>query len=287
MSQFILSGFADEIAPELDTQIRVMKSLEISYIEMRGVNGKNLCDYSLAQAQEIKAQLDEAGVKISAIGSPIGKINITDPFEPHLKAFRHVLDLADCLETKYIRMFSFFMPKGVDPSQSRDEVLCRWQGFVDAAKGRGITLLHENEKDIYGDTPERCLDLLTSLNCEYVRATFDPANFIQCGVEVYPHAYTMLRPYIEYMHIKDAKASDGAVTVAGRGDGHIPSVLQDLKDSGYTGFLSLEPHLTNFVGFADLEESAEVAQKEDMSQGAKLFAAASASLTDILQNLKA
>ena len=58
MSQFILSGFADEIAPELDTQIRVMKSLEISYIEMRGVNGKNLCDYSLAQAQEIKAQLD-------------------------------------------------------------------------------------------------------------------------------------------------------------------------------------------------------------------------------------
>ena len=154
-------------------------------------------------------------------------------------------------------------------------------------KGAGITLLHENEKDIYGDTPERCLDLLTSLNCEYVRATFDPANFIQCGVEVYPHAYTMLRPYIEYMHIKDAKASDGAVTVAGRGDGHIPSVLQDLKDSGYTGFLSLEPHLTNFVGFADLEESAEVAQKEDMSQGAKLFAAASASLTDILQNLKA
>ena len=198
-----------------------------------------------------------------------------------------MLDLADCLETKYIRMFSFFMPKGVDPSQYRDEVLCRWQGFVDAAKGRGITLLHENEKDIYGDTPERCLDLLTSLNCEYVRATFDPANFIQCGVEVYPHAYTMLRPYIEYMHIKDAKASDGAVTVAGRGDGHIPSVLQDLKDSGYTGFLSLEPHLTNFVGFADLEESAEVAQKEDMSQGAKLFAAASASLTDILQNLKA
>ena len=287
MSQFILSGFADEIAPELDTQIRVMKSLEISYIEMRGVNGKSLCDYSLAQAQEIKAQLDEAGVKISAIGSPIGKINITDPFEPHLEAFRHVLDLADCMETKYIRMFSFFMPKGADPSQYRDEVLLRWQGFVDAAKGRGITLLHENEKDIYGDTPERCLDLLSSLNCEYVRATFDPANFIQCGVEVFPHAYTMLRPYIEYMHIKDAKASDGAVTVAGRGDGHIPSVLQDLKDSGYSGFLSLEPHLTNFVGFADLEESAEIAQKEDMSQGAKLFAAASASLTDILQKLKA
>ena len=97
MSQFILSGFADEIAPELDTQIRVMKYFRVlSYIEMRGVNGKNLCDYSLAQAQEIKAQLDEAGVKISAIGSPIGKINITDPFEPHLKAFRHVLDLADC-----------------------------------------------------------------------------------------------------------------------------------------------------------------------------------------------
>ncbi|HAA24848.1 MAG TPA: xylose isomerase, partial [Ruminiclostridium sp.] len=46
----------------------------------------------------------------------------------------------------------------------------------------GIILAHENEKGIYGDTPERCVDIIKSMNCDYVRAVFDPANFIQCDV---------------------------------------------------------------------------------------------------------
>lgn len=202
MSKFIISGFADEIDPMLDKQMATLDELGVSYIEMRGVDDKNLCDCTLDEARAIKARLDSRGFKLSAVGSPIGKIQITDDFAPHLEKFRHALDIAEIMETKYIRMFSFFMPKDSDPAQWRDEVITRWNGFIEAAKGRGITLLHENEKGIYGDIPERCLDLLKALDNPMVRATFDPANFVQCGAKPFPDGYELLKDYVEYVDRK-------------------------------------------------------------------------------------
>ena len=169
---------------------------------MRGVNGKNIVEHSLDEVKDIKKQLDERGFKISAIGSPIGKIGITDDFGPHFDLFKHTLEIANILETEYIRMFSFYIPEGEVPSHYREEVLERWRKFADVAKGTGVMLLHENEKGIYGDTPERCLDLIESLNCQYCGAIFDPANFVQCDVETYPYGFELLIDHIIYMHIR-------------------------------------------------------------------------------------
>lgn len=141
--------------------------------------------------------------------------------------------------------------------------------MVDEAKRRGLVLLHENEKHIYGDTPERCLDLMQEFYGEHFQATFDPANFVQCQVNVYPHAYDLLASYIAYMHIKDAHLTDGTVTVAGRGDGGVKEVLSRLSEENFEGFLSLEPHLTDFVGFKDLEQHAVEEVKEDAGMGGK------------------
>lgn len=278
--EFIISGFADEIDANLNVQMDVLDQLEIKYIEMRGVNGKNLTDYTLNEVKEIKKQLDQRGFRLSAVGSPIGKIGINDDFAPHLEKFRHTLKIAEVMDTKYIRMFSFFIPKGEDPAQYRDEVLNRWRAFLEAAEGTDITLLHENEKDIYGDTPERCLDLVESLNNESFRLTFDPANFVQCDVEVYPKAFDMLKDHIEYMHIKDALSDGHQVVPSGQGDGKIKEVLDALREMGYQGFLSLEPHLGNFVGFADLEPGTV---GSDMPEGgAKQFSVAVHALRQLL-----
>lgn len=285
MLKYTLTGFADEISPDLNLQMDVLDDLDVHYIEARGVDGKNLCDYTLEEAAVIKQRLDARGIRLSAIGSPIGKIEITDPFEPHFEKFCHVCDLAKLFETPTIRMFSFYIPEGDDPASHRDEVLRRLKIMVEEAKKRGIVLQHENEKRIYGDTPERCLDLMKELYCENFKATFDPANFVQCGVKPYPHAYELLKPYISYMHIKDAHLSDGVVTVAGRGDGGVKEILQALSDADFEGFLSVEPHLTNFVGFADLEGGAEEQLKADAGQGGKLWAAAVGSLRGLIAEL--
>ena len=286
MLKYQLSGFADEISPELDVQMDVLDSLGIRFIEARRVDGKNLCDYTPEEAKTVKARLDERGFRLSAIGSPLGKIQITDSFEEHFEKFKTACDLAELFETPIIRLFSFYIPKGADPVIYREEVLRRTEAFVEEARRRGLRLQHENEKGIYGDTPSRCLDLMQHFYGENYQCTFDPANFVQCGVETYPYGYRLLEPYITYMHIKDAFLSDGHVTVAGRGDGHVPEILAALSRRGYDGFLSLEPHLHNFVGLSDLEQDAVEAVSADAGEGARLFAAAAASLKGILASLE-
>lgn len=291
MNNFILSAFADEIDPQLSTQMDVLDRFGIKHIEMRGVNGKNLTLYSLEEAREIKKQLDRRCFKISAVGSPIGKIKITEAFDPHLELFRHTIKIAKILDTKYIRMFSFYIPKGEAPEKYREEVINRLKQFIDAADGSGLTLLHENEKDIYGDTPERCLDLFETINCSYFKAVFDPANFVQCDIKTYPRAYNLLKSHIAYIHIKDALFKNHRVVPAGYGDGKVKEILTELYKSGFEGFLSLEPHLANFVGFADLElndkdernsgmVSLQAAKMESESQ--KKFAIAVSALNRIL-----
>jgi sugar phosphate isomerase/epimerase len=283
MSRFILSAFADEIDPRLDVQMDVLEQHGISYIEMRGVGGKNITEYSPEEVREIKKQLDDRGFRISAIGSPIGKIGITDDFGPHLELFKRTLEIAKILETRYIRMFSFYIPEGEKPEKYRDEVMDRWRQFLEAAEGTGIMLLHENEKGIYGDTPQRCLDLVKAMDSANLKLIFDPANFIQCDVVTYPEAYELLKEYIVYMHIKDAVYSDHHVVPAGQGDGRVKDILERLYKSGFDGFLSIEPHLWNFVGFAELENRKIEASTED--SGPEKFAIAAYALKKMIREI--
>src|ERR1039457_404079 len=90
------------------------------------------------------APLAARGIRTSSVGSPIGKIAITEDFEPHLARFSRALHVAGVLGAPYIRLFSFFMPAGDDPAWHRDEVLRRMTALVTAAKGHDVVLLHEN-----------------------------------------------------------------------------------------------------------------------------------------------
>lgn len=278
MSKFTLSAFADEIDQNLKTQMDVLDEHGIKHIEMRGVNGKNLTLCTIDEVKEIKKQMDDRGFALSAIGSPLGKIKITDTFAPHMELFKHTLEIAEIMKTKYIRLFSFFI-EADDYTPYRDEVMERMTKFADAAKNFNVILLHENEKDIYGDTPERCADILKTLNSPTVRATFDPANFVQCGVDTLK-AYELLKPYIEYVHIKDALFADNSVVPAGQGDGNVKEIIIRLKQRGYEGFLTLEPHLGSFDGSDSLEKDNKFKNLPD--GGPRLFAIAVTALNKIL-----
>ncbi len=277
MSSFILSAFADEIDMNLNTQMSVLKSHSINHIEMRGVNGVNVSELTAQQARDIKARLDDEGFHISAVGSPIGKQDITDDFEPHLELFKRVIETAHILNTKYIRLFSFYIPK--DSTEYRDEVFERIDILVQANKGSGVTLLHENERGIYGENAERCVEILSTF--KDMRATFDSANFVICGVDAL-YAFELLREYIAYLHIKDAFINSEVIVPAGQGDGCIPEILSRLKSSGYEGFLSLEPHLADFEGFSALGKGVFVSKG---GGGAEKFAVALDALRHILDGI--
>jgi sugar phosphate isomerase/epimerase len=185
---------------------------------------------------------------------------------------RRIADVAGRFGTPIVRVFSFFMPTGEPPERYRESVIDRMGALAEIAAERGIVLAHENEKEIYGDIPERCADLITSVGSPALRATFDAANFVQCGVRPHTDAYQLLRPHLVYLQVKDALAATGQVVPAGQGDGEVRQTLAALAASGFTGYASLEPHLAEagrYGGFS----------------GAQEFRRAAAALKDLLREL--
>ncbi len=249
-AMWTLTGFADEIDPELGLQLETLVSLGIRHLELRAVWETNVVRLTRQQLLAARGQLGQAGVRVSSIGSPIGKVALDAPFEPHLEEFRRALDAAAFFDAPYVRMFSFFIPKGDDPDRHRGPVLERLGRLVRLAEEHGRTLLHENEKHIYGDVPQRCLDLLRAFESPRLRAAWDPANFVQCGVTPFADGYAALRPYIAYVHVKDALRAGGQVVPAGAGDGQWPETLDALQADGFDGFFSMEPHLRHAGAFA-------------------------------------
>jgi sugar phosphate isomerase/epimerase len=252
-----VTGFADEISKDLGEQIALLTELKIKFVEFRSAWGTKVLDLTDEQLATAKQQLDQAGIQLSSVGSDLGKIQITDPFESHLERARHGVEVANFFGAKYIRMFSFFMPEGQDPGVYRDEVMRRTRAMVELAEAGGIVLLHENEKDIFGDTPERVVDLMTTIDSPNYRAIFDPANYVQCGIKPATEAYPLVKEFTDYIHCKDARYPTpgqelGEVVPSGEGDGQFPELLQALKESGFNGFLSIEPHLGDFDAFGGL-----------------------------------
>ena len=277
----LLSGFADEIAQDLDTQIKGFKKLGIRYIEMRGVDGANLISHTDVKVREIKSRLDAEGMKLSALGSPLGKIGMEDPFEPHYEEFKRAVEIAHMMDTPNIRMFSFY------PPHDKEAVFERLGRFADYAKENNVCLLHENEKDIYGEKAKECREIMDTFGGEHFKAVFDFANFVQAGQDTL-EAYELLKDHIAYIHVKDALAGSGKVVPSGFGDGNVEEILRCLFAGGYKGFLSIEPHLFDFDGFAGLERgnrkipAYEEGKKPD---GFEAFSLATQSLREILQNI--
>ena len=238
-----LSGFADEISSDLDEQVALITSLGLRYVELRSAWETNVLDLDDDQLRRAKATLDGAGLRVSSIGSPIGKIAITDDNGPHLDRMRHAADVAHLFGAPYIRVFSYFIPAGADADDYRDEVIARVSDLTAIAADARVTLIHENEKEIFGDVPRRCLDIVEAVNSPALALTWDNANFVQCGVRPFTDGYALLSPHVVYLQVKDALAAGGVVVPAGEGDGEFRETIRAFAADGFDGFASLEPHL--------------------------------------------
>lgn len=252
MDNIKIYAFADEASGEVDGQIRAAHRNSLSGIELRGTELGNVSDLSFVAACLIYKKLKDAGLSVWSMGSPIGKIGINDNFEAHLEKLKNTLELCRVFGTKNIRMFSFYMPGNENPDDYRNAVIDRLARMAEMAKSYGVTLCHENEKGIYGENAERCLEIHKAL--PEIRGVFDPANFVQCGVDTLK-AWDMLNPYIKYMHIKDALA-DGRVVPAGAGIGNVKEIANKYIAMGGCEF-TIEPHLTVFKGLSELERKGE------------------------------
>ena len=281
MARFILSAFADEADKMLDGQIEAMKENGVACVELRGVDGKNVKDLTIDEAKNVRARLDAAGIRVSSMGSPFGKISVTDDFEEHLKQFAHALELCKVLGCDRMRMFSFYYPKDEDPEKYQDVVFERIEKMLELAEKAGVTLCHENEKGIYGDIASRCLKLIEHFGGR-LKCIFDPANFIQCGEKPIEN-FALLKDHIYYMHIKDALLANGAVVPSGCGDGNVPEIIRQLSARADGMVLTVEPHLTVFDGLKNLQDE-EVKHEYTYASSREAFHAAVSAIQKILKD---
>lgn len=247
MARFTLSAFGDEIAPDLENQLALLKDLNIRYLDLRGVWGKNVLALSADEVGRVKRLCSEHGIRVACIGSPIGKTPLTEPIERELANLDRIIEIAAALDCCRVRIFSFYPADTSTNShydQYLDDVIARLARLTEKAQAAGIELLHENEREIVGDTLARCHALVSGVNSPHLRFLWDPANFVQVGeTKVTERGWPLLGAWTTYIHIKDAHQANGNVCPAGEGDGQIRELLQILVGQNYEGFLSLEPHL--------------------------------------------
>ncbi len=267
MTNFILSAFGDEIADDLDTQLLVLKSLRIPYLELRGVWGKNVLDLSDAEARAVRETCAANGIAVRCIGSPVGKSSIEEPEAMELDKLRRIFAVAEMAGTRLVRLFSYYPPTGSSSSESDyylDEAVGRLRTCAALAEEEGFNLLLENEKELVGDTAARCAALLEAVASPRLRFVWDPANFVQVGeAQVIERAWNVLGSYTDTVHVKDARLTNGEVTVAGAGEGQVRELLARLAASERPICLALEPHLAfagSRGGFSGPEGMAVAAQ---------------------------
>lgn len=247
-----LAAFADEAAVSLDGQIKALNENDIGYIELRGVDGKNVSQLSRDEIKTVKRRLDGAGVKVWSVGSPIGKTQIDDPFDAERERFLRALDAACVLQCRRMRIFSFYHDNVPFGDGLFDEVCDRLRYFASEAEECGVILCCENEKGVYGDTAERSFRIHEAL--PQIKVVFDPCNFAVCGEQVMP-SYRQLEKYVDYLHVKDCD-ENGVIVPAGRGICQIRQLCRAYEQNGGE-VITAEPHLFVFDGLSSLEKDGE------------------------------
>lgn len=285
MDTFQMTGFADEAAADLAGQIRALQANDLHFVELRQVDGINIGSFSEEKARSVSRSLADAQIGVSCLGSPIGKTFLDQPFAPVAEMTRRLCGNAGILGTRLIRVFSFYLPQGQTAADCRGEVIDRLGRLTDLAAGQNCILLHENERDIYGESRERCLDLHQALGSR-LRGILDPANYLLVGTDPLA-AMRDLKAWIDYLHIKDVRLADSRIVPAGAGDGRIPEIMRLLARRPGPHFLSVEPHLTLFAGRDKLEKgtgAAMPAASDDYvyPDGPSAFAAAVAACRDLI-----
>jgi len=247
MNKLLLSAFADEYSDSFEEKLIAIKSFSFDAIELRHADKKNVSVLTKNEVMEIKKKLEYHDVRVSAIGSSIGKINLGADITGHIEAAKRIFETANILGTSFVRIFSFYAPDGKIIAECKTQVFSALDRLVLCAREYGITLCHENEANIYGNIPSRCREIIDYFDGE-IRCVFDMGNYVLEGVSPYPDAYELLKERIAYFHIKDA-LSAGAIVPPGKGEAHIKEILNAYKAYSDTDtYISLEPHLQTFSG---------------------------------------
>ena len=295
----ILSGFADEAADKKDKtavqQFTAFAALGLQYYSIRfidvGGGTKNVMDLTMQEIQKSRHLQDEYGMNVSSIGSPIGKVKLLDvddgtknkyvPFQKYLeKDVKKACELAHAFESKLIRGFSFYYPKGDKAESHLPKAVDQLGQIAETCHRSDLTFGLEVEPNLVGENGYLLAEIHRQVNHPALVLIFDAANIV---VQGYSPAelldqFRAMKPGLGWLHIKDYHNPQPVTkgqhvdedtlanfVPADRGDsGHesilrefaevLPKLESTLRRRGIPGvFLDLEPHVKGggqFGGFS-------------------------------------
>ncbi len=239
-----LSAFADEAGQTADEQIAALRGASIPCVDLRAIDGFSCIDLPVDGAESIRKKLADAEIRVAMFGSPIGKIDIDDDFETDRNRLRHLASLKDVFECNAVRIFSYYNKAARHLDEWAQVSLSRLRELRNEAGELGLVLYHENEREIFGDRLPEVHRIAEELrDAETFRMIFDFDNFNQSGDDVWAN-WEALRDQTDAFHLKDSDAANQHVPV-GLGTGQVRPILEDAVARGWSGPVSLEPHLAH------------------------------------------
>tara|TARA_R110002096_G_scaffold11515_8_gene42366 strand:- start:6876 stop:7727 length:852 start_codon:yes stop_codon:yes gene_type:complete len=262
---FQFTGFADEAEKSLDGQISTLREVGWSSIELRLLDGKNVCDQTDDQWKQTWERLQAENIFVAGFGGQIGNWArpITADLQQDIDELRRVAPRMREAGTKFLRIMSY--PNDPDNPLSRAdwkaETVRRLKELATIAEGEGVVLGHENCSG-YGETAEGYLELAEAVDSPALRLIFDTGNnsLHDHTTDVTWDYYQKCRDQIDHVHIKCARpGEDGKyVTCHVDEDPVQRRIIADLEATGYDGWLSIEPHLKAAVHAGqDVDDSGE------------------------------
>ena len=241
-----LSGFADEIDPDLKTQCATLNDLGITHIEFRSAWDTNVLDLTDEQVDEAAAILAAHDLAVSSIGSPLGKIDIDDDFDAHLARADRALAVAQRLGAPFIRIFSFFLRPDQAPEQPPRRGAAADGRARRAAAPPASCCCTRTRRTSTATSPTACS---TSSSRSARRPCGWPGTRPTSCRWASPRSPTGTRSCARTPSTCRSRTRcwpTGDVVPAGEGDGQVRETVRALAADGFDGFFSMEPHLGSY-----------------------------------------
>ncbi|MDD5697787.1 MAG: sugar phosphate isomerase/epimerase [Victivallaceae bacterium] len=280
-----LTGFADEAGKDIDCQIKATLELGWENIELRLIGDKTLATVSEAEFETLYEKLAEAGIRINCFGSGIANWSKSpcsqEDFDASVKELADAIPRLQRLGTRLVRGMSFKIldDRRFDSPELEKIIFKKVNILTRMCEDAGIIYGHENCMNYGGQSYVHTLRLLENIKSDHFKLIFDTGNpvfsFRRLGTEPYPlqnsfEFYRNVREYIYYVHIKDGIAVEmqegynrpvTRFTFAGEGSGFVRQIVTDLREYGYDGGFSIEPHLATVFHEGDDPGNSDLAAR--------------------------
>jgi sugar phosphate isomerase/epimerase len=239
------AGIGDEAGRSLAVQIEAHQRLGWSTIELRNIDDVALADLGDTEFDQVAETLDRAGLRVVCVDSRIANWArpVTGDFALDLTELDILGKRCAALGTRYVRVMSY-PNDGLDETEWATRVWLRMRMLAQRAEAAGLVLLHENCAGWAGSNAARARRLLEEVDSPALRLLFDIGNGVAYGYEAYD-LLTPLLPWVEHVHVKDARSENGEAVYVLPGEGvcRVADCMRLLLDAGYTGAWTMEPHL--------------------------------------------